>query len=66
MKGVQVADIRFASKNDLKSLAQGIRTNYVKDPEYVHTDTNYSNDDKSKLDGITRLTNAEIEAITQS
>lgn len=61
-----MADKRFASKDNLRDFAAAISSNYVKDPSYVHTDTNYSATDKSKLDGITRLTNSQIEEITSS
>jgi hypothetical protein len=63
---------RFADKANLKTLFAGLKAKYepkdatiVKDASYVHTDTNYSSTDKSKLDGITAITNSELDELLQ-
>ena len=65
-----MASRRFADLANLKALFAGLKTKYepkdstiVKDAEYVHTDENYSTTDKSKLDGITAITNSELEEL---
>jgi len=62
--------MRFADLANMKTLFAGLRLKYeprdaaiVKDVEYVHTDENYSSSDKTKLDGITRITNAELDEL---
>lgn len=63
---------RFADKASLKALFAGLKAKYepkdatiVRDGSYVHTDTNYSSTDKSKLDGITAITNSELDELLQ-
>lgn len=65
-----MASKRFADLANLKTLFAGLKGKYepkdstiVKDASYVHTDENYSTTDKSKLDGITSITNSELEEL---
>lgn len=65
-----MASRRFADKQNLKDVVGGLKQKYeprdstiVKDAEYTHTDENYSTTDKSKLDGITAITNSELEEL---
>ena len=59
--------IRRADKANLKDLFAGLKAKYeakdatiVHDPSYVHTDNNFSDADKSKLDGVSTGAEANV------
>lgn len=45
----------FASSKDIEEINNKL-LNYVKDENYVHTDNNYTNEDKEKLDNLENVT----------
>lgn len=62
---------RFANLANLKSLFAGLKGKYepkdsaiVKDASYVHTDTNFTQDEKTKLSGIATGATANAGTVT--
>lgn len=52
----QINNIELTGNKTLDELNIQPKGDYVIDTDYVHTDNNYSNDDKAKLDGLSNYT----------
>ena len=48
----QINNVELAGNKTLEELGIQPQGNYVSDANYVHTDNNFSNEDKNKLDGL--------------
>ena len=56
----QINSVELAGNKTLDELGIQAKGNYVEDSNYVHTDNNFTNEDKEKLSGLSNYDDTEI------
>ena len=56
----QINSVELAGNKTLDELGIQAKGNYIEDSNYIHTDNNFTNEDKEKLDGLSNYDDTEI------
>lgn len=55
-----INDVELSGNKTLEELGIQAKGNYIEDSNYVHTDNNYTNEDKEKLDNVRNYDDTEL------